>query len=541
MFGRIRLIPGADVLMHRRRKARLRASVRQAVTCLVMVLTLVSGCTSMREYFHNGMKVGPNYNRPVAPVADQWIDSADHRIHQETVDLTAWWHSFNDPVLNDLVQTAYCQNLNVRETAFKVLQARADLGIARGYFFPQQQSVNGLFSQNMFSQQAANSPFVPFGSFPIWQLGFGLAWELDFWGKYRRLIQSADAHYQGSIEDYDAVLVTLVGDVAQAYVQLRIVEQQLEYVAENTKLQKMTLEIAKARFQGGQATDLDVEQAQSILAQTEAQSPQLQIQRRTLSNQLCVLMGMPAQELSQRLGRTPIPSVPPEVVIGIPANLLSRRPDVRREERRAKMLSELIGHAESDLYPMISINGTMNWTAEEFSQVFTTPAFGGSFGPAFQWNVLHYGRIVNNISRVESRFHAQVAKYQQTVLQAGQEAENAIVQFLRSQEQAQKLAVSVAAAEKAVAVATVQYKGGLVDFNRVSLIQQNLVQQQNLLAQARGNISIGMVQLFRALGGGWEIRLNDSGEHVVVTTGAAIPMENQGTEEVLPAPKATAE
>lgn len=487
----------------------IRAACCAAVK-IALLLSFVSGCTTPREYLRNRFKVGPDYQRPVAGVAEQWIDSEDKRVHSQTQDLTAWWTTFNDPVLNGLVQNAYEQNLTIREAAFRVLQARAELGIARGLFFPQQQFANGAFSESQLSHAGANRAFLPTGAFSSWELGFGLAWELDVWGKYRRLIESADAHLDASVEDYDSVLVTLVGDVAQTYVQLRIVEQQLEYLAENIKLQGETLDIAKARFAGGQATDLDVEQSLSILAQTESQVPALEIQRRQLSNNLCVLLGMPVHDLHQRLGRSPIPTAPVEVVAGIPADLLSRRPDVRREERRAASESARIGHAESDLYPAISITGTLGVSAQDLSQLFTGNAVIGTGGPQFQWNLLNYGRIVNNVSRVESRFEAQVAKYQQTVLQAGQEAENAMVQFLRSQQQAEKLAISVSAAEKAVAVATVQYKGGLVDFNRVSLIEQNLVQQQYQLAQSRGNIALGLVQLYRALGGGWEIRLDQN-------------------------------
>lgn len=536
MFGSFRCF---DLQHPPRRAARQQRSQVKSVSTFsarlgLIALVLVSGCTSLKEYWHNGMKVGPNYCRPAAPVSTQWIDAGDSRVHPQTTDLTDWWQTFNDPVLNDLVRTAYEQNLNVRRAAFRILQARAELGIARGFFFPQQQNMNAGFSQNMLSQAGANRAFVPTGSFPIWQLGFGLAWELDFWGKYRRFIEAADAHYEESIEDYDAVIVTLIGDVAQNYVQLRTVEKQMEYIEENTKLQKLTLDIAKARFEGGQATDLDVDQSQSILAQTESQTPSLEMQRRQIANQLCVLLGMPPHELNERLGKSPIPTAPPEVVIGIPADLLSRRPDVRKEERKAAMESAFIGHAESELYPMISINGQLGWTAEEFSQVWTTSAFNGSFGPSFQWNLLHYGRIVNNISRVENRFEAQVAKYQQTVLDAGQEAENAIIKFLKSQEQAKKLVISVKASESAVNVAMVQYKGGLVDFNRVSLIQQNLVQQQTSLAQVQGNISIGLVQLYRALGGGWEIRMGSSAIGPHATTEIPLTSDDDISSPLVP-------
>jgi NodT family efflux transporter outer membrane factor (OMF) lipoprotein len=479
--------------------------------CLLVSAILLSflvGCRTHREWKQNGYKVGPNYQRPIEPVAKAWVDTADPRLISQSAELASWWTNLNDPVLDQLVQNAYQQNLSIREAAFRVLQARAELGFVQGRFFPQQQYIDGGFTQQKFSGANASSPFLPSSSFSNWQYGFGLAWELDFWGKYRRSIESAEAHFDSSIEDYDAVLVTLIGDVAQNYVQLRIVEQQLAYVEENIKLQKETLGIAEARFTGGQATELDVEQAKSVLAQTESQIPSLEIDRRQTANRICLLLGIPVQDLETFLGSAPIPSTSPEVVVGIPADLLRNRPDVRRQERKTAMESARIGMAEADLYPAISVTGNLGYSARQFSDVFSGDAFTGSVGPGFRWNVLNYGRLLSNIERVEATFEAQVASYQQTVLQAGLEAENAIVEFLKSQEQAKKLEESVTSMEKSAQIAMVQYKGGLIDFNRVSLIEQNLVSQQTLLAQAQGNTTLGLVNLYRALGGGWEIRLS---------------------------------
>lgn len=512
-------------------------TAKSLLWCLgVALLFMATGCRTPGEWKQNGFKVGPNYHRPVEPVANAWIDAADPRLVSQSADLASWWTNLNDSVLNELIQNAYQQNLSIRESAFRVLQARAELGIAQGKFYPQQQYLDGGFTQQKFSNANANSVFLPNTSFSNWQYGFALAWELDFWGKYRRMIEAADAHLDASIEDYDAVLVTLIGDVAQNYVQLRIVEQQLEYISENVKLQADTADIAKARFDGGQTSELDVDQALSVLAQTESQTPALEIQRRQLQNTLCILLGMPVQDLVSCLGHAPIPSTRTDIVLGIPADLLRRRPDVRREERKTAMESARIGMAEADLYPAISITGSMGYSAQTFSQMFARDAFAGSVGPGFRWNVLNYGRILSNIERVDATFESQVAKYQQTVLQAGLEAENAIVTFLKSQEQAEKLDESVKAMEKCAEIASVQYKGGLVDFNRVSLIEQNLVNQQNLLAQARGNTTLGLVNLYRALGGGWEIRLNQPSATSINTSPEpiSVPLEIESSDLVPP-------
>jgi NodT family efflux transporter outer membrane factor (OMF) lipoprotein len=502
--------------------SRIRSFTRMGLLVAVILVSVLSGCRTPREWKQNGYKVGPNYHRPVEPVANAWIDAADPRLRSQSAELASWWTNLNDPVLDQLVQCAYQQNLTIRETAFRVLQARAELGITQGRFFPQQQYVDGGFTEQKFSGANANSAFLPSSSFGNWQYGFGVAWELDFWGKYRRMIEAADAHLDASIEDYDAALVTLIGDVAENYVQLRIVEQQLAYIEANVKLQSETLGIAEARFNGGQATELDVDQATSVLAQTESQIPSLEIQRRQLANRLCILLGVPVQDLDTFVGPGPIPSTRQEVVVGIPADLLRNRPDVRREERKTAMESARIGVAESDLYPAISVTGNLGYSARQFSDTFSGAAFTGAVGPGFRWNVLNYGRLLCNIEREEAAFEAQVASYQQTVLKAGLEAENAIVEFLKSQEQTKKLEESVRAMEKSAQIAMVQYKGGLIDFNRVSLIEQNLVAQQNLLAQAQGNTTLGLVNLYRALGGGWEIRLSQVASN--------IPASNMGLE-----------
>lgn len=474
---------------------------------LVLILALaLCGCTPLSEYIHNGLKVGPNYRRAPAPVAQDWIDANDVRVRKESDDLSRWWTVFNDPALDSLIQTGYQQNLTLREAGFRVLQARAQLGIAVGEFFPQLQNMSGSWKRQELSLNAPNRQFLGERLFSQWTYGFGLAWELDFWGRFRRAIESAEARLDASVEDYDDVLVTLLGDVASNYVQVRTLEQEIQYIRTNIELQRETLKIAKARFDGGQATELDVDQAQSTLSQTEAQVPQLEIKLREANNRICILLGIPPEDLRAKLGAGTIPVAPAEAVVGIPAELLVRRPDVRKAERKAAEQSARIGIAEADLYPAISITGNIGLQAQDFTDLFEGQSFFGSIGPSFQWKVLNYGRIVNNIRLQDARFQELVTSYQNTVLKANEEVENGLVRFLRAQQQARYLAESVKAAEKAVKIAIAQYKGGLVDFNRVSLLEQNLVQQQDLLAQARGSIALGLIHVYRALGGGWQIR-----------------------------------
>lgn len=480
------------------------SAARMAV--LLALTLLACGCTPFHEYVRNRFKVGPNYSRPPAAVAEHWIDAADVRVRSESTTDSQWWTVLNDPVLNDLIQTAYRQNLTLREAGFRVLEARAQLGIAVGSLFPQSQQAQGEFMQIALSAKEANRQFTPQRFFSQWTYGFGLAWELDFWGRFRRAIEAADDTLDASVENYDDVLVTLLGQVATAYVQIRTLEQELVYLRTNIELQKQTLEIAQVRFKDGATTELDVDQAASTLAQTESQVPQLEIQLRQANNQLCILLGIPPEDLRTKLEAGPIPTTPPDVVVGIPADLLRRRPDVRRQERLAAAQCAEIGVAEADFYPAITISGAFGYAAKDFAGLFNSKAFQGNVGPSFQWNILNYGRILNNVRLQDAKFQELVVNYQNTVLKAGQEVENGLVTFLRSQQQAKLLAESVAAQEKAVKIVLAQYKGGLVDFNRVSVIEQNLVLQQTQLAQAQGGIALGLIQVYEALGGGWQIR-----------------------------------
>jgi outer membrane protein TolC len=227
---------------------------------------------------------------------------------------------------------------------------------------------------------------------------------------------------------------------------------------------------------------------------------------------LCILLGMPPEELRARLGPAPIPTAPPDVAVGIPADLLRRRPDVRRAERLAAAQCARIGIAEADYYPAFSINGTLGYSAADFRDLFRSTALNSNIGPSFQWNLLNYGRILNNVRLQDAKFQEQVFSYQDTVLRANQEVENGLVTFLNAQRRTKLQAASVDDAEKAVKIVLAQYEAGTVDFTRVTQLEQFLVQQQDVLTQAQGQIVTGLIQVYKALGGGWQIRLTDCPE-----------------------------
>jgi NodT family efflux transporter outer membrane factor (OMF) lipoprotein len=484
---------------------------------LMILAAPLCGCTSLSEYIHNGLKVGPNYDRPPVPVAKDWIDSCDARVKKASGDLSTWWQVFKDPVLDSLIDKAYHQNLSLREAGARVLQARAELGISVGNFFPQTQQMKGDYYRFALSTEVANRNFQN-GTLTTrtlerfygqWDYGFTLAWELDFWGRFRRAIESSTASLDASVENYDAVLVTLLGDVATDYVQVRTFQQRIEYARANVQIQREALRIAEGRFKAGTTGELDVDQARSTLAQTEATIPVLEISLRQANNQLCVLLGIPPEDLQCKVGKAPIPTAPAEAAAGVPMELIHRRPDVRQAERQAAAQSAQIGVAESALYPHISIASatplTFGWSSQFFNNLFRGTAFTGSIGPTFSWDILNYGRLLNNVHAQEASFENLVATYQQTMLTAQQDVENGLVTFLQAQEQTKFQAESVEYAEKALKIALAQYREGTIDFTRVTQLEQALVQAQDLLAQARGEIALGLIQTYRALGGGWEL------------------------------------
>jgi NodT family efflux transporter outer membrane factor (OMF) lipoprotein len=518
------------------------AARRPRLVVLAVVLGapfLAAGCTPWREYIHNGFKVGPNYGRPPAPVAKEWIDANDVRVRSQTGDLSKWWTVFSDPVLDQLVCFAYQQNLSLRAAAFRVLEARAVLAIDVGNLLPQRQQATADYIREAVSTETGGPRSAASAAgikrfFSQWDFGFNLSWELDFWGRLRRAVEADAALLDASVENYDDVLVTLLGDVATNYINYRTTEQRIKYAEANVKLQTDILKIAEARFAAKVVQEIDVVQARSTVEQTQATIPELQIALRQSANQLCILLGIPPEELSAKLGKAPIPAAPVEVIAGIPADLLRRRPDVRRAERQAAAQSAEIGIAEAEFYPHIAINGTLGWSAAEFKDLFRSQAFNGTIGPSFTWNILNYGRILSNVRLQDAKFQELVATYQNTVLAAQQEVENGMVTFLRAQERTKLQAAAVTDAEKAVTIALAQYKSGTIDFTRVTQLEQNLVPLQDTLAIAEGEIATGLAQVYKALGGGWQIRCMGCDAHAPPGNSAPGGAEEQQSPPVPP-------
>ena len=490
--------------------------MRRTVATVVLPIicgTLLQGC-ELGQWVKNGFKVGPNYAPPAVPMASNFIDyqtpASPTTAPAKEPDIASWWDVFNDPVLNSLEHDAYNQSLTLRSAGERIIAARANRDISIGNLFPQTQQASGSYTWNKATDRGN------FQSKDQWYqnsaVGVNVGWEIDFWGRFRRALESSDASLDASVADYDNVMVILLSDVATDYIQYRTFQQRLSLARQNVEIQRQAFELAQANFKAGATTERDVQQAKQAYEQTRALIPQFELGIRQNNNDLCVLLGIPVQDLAGRIGETgTIPTAPAEVFVGIPADLLRRRPDVREAERLAAR-KLLIGVQESALYPHFSLNGSIGVNAETFAGMFHTPgSLTGGFGPSFQWDILNYGRLENAVTVQEAVFRDFILRYQQAVLNANEEAENAIISFAKNKEQAEFEVESVAAAQRTVQITYDQYRHGAIDFTPVFLFETTLTQQQDDLAVTQGNIVLSVVNLYRSLGGGWEARLQPGG------------------------------
>ncbi|WP_236254689.1 efflux transporter outer membrane subunit [Mucisphaera calidilacus] len=460
----------------------------------------------MVSVFAAGCSVGPDYAEPVIEVEASWLESGGDTLAGESWSDVAWWDQFDDPVLNRLVEMACAQNLDLKIAGLRVLEARARRGISAGAFYPQTQQLSGSYSRHRASEEVSNrlmdTRYDDFG------LHADVAWELDFWGRFRRGLEAEDAALDASVFNYDAVLVSLISEVAIAYIDMRSFEQRLVHAHENLKIQQQTYALTDVLFRNGEGNELDVQQAISRMADTESLGPRLESARRSAFYRLCLLLGRNPVDLTELLVQSegiPMPA-DDRVVLGFPAELVRRRPDIRVAERAAAAQSARIGVAESALYPHFSLNGSIGFGADDVKNLFSESAFTGSIGPSFRWDILNYSRIRNAVRVEDARFEQLVVHYQNTVLRAVSEVESSVAAYMMSQHTARSLAQSVSASARAVELALSQYRAGEVDFIRVLDTQSFLASQQDSLAASERDVAVNLVTLQKALGGGWQIR-----------------------------------
>ncbi len=454
--------------------------------------------------FLMGCAVGPDFKPPGAATAGKWEEGDGSRVTSSPAELVQWWKIFGDPVLNRLVKKAAKQNLSVELAGLQVMESRALLGIAIGNAYPQVQQATGDLSYNR------NPNLAPNPEFSAASVGLDASWELDLWGKYRRGVESSNASLLASVAGYNDVLVSITAEVARTYIAIRTLEMRIKTAKENIEIQVKSSAVTKALWDEGAKSELDFQQAETTLYTTRAQVPELEISLKQAQHSLAILLGIPPQNMAALLkGASGIPIPPDTITAGIPADLLRRRPDIRQAEFQAAAQSAQIGVAKAELYPRLSLVGSIGWNAtntgsQSLSNLFNTSTFGGDIGPSATWNILNYGRIKNNVRVQDAVFQQALTNYSLSVLNAAGEVEDAIVGFQRSQVQAGLLKQSVDAASRALELSTIQYKEGQSSFQRVLDSTQALSQQQDQHIQTLGNISNNAVALYKALGGGWQ-------------------------------------
>lgn len=460
------------------------------------------------------IKVGPDFTRPDAPVSASWFESRDERLSDQPANYRTWWHAFNDPALNRIIDLAYRQNLTLKAAGLRVLEGRALLGISVGMLFPQDQRLTGSYERNRVSGGAFQAGALTQQIYDQAQAGIAVSWEIDFWGRYRRDIESVRNLWKASLADHDSALVSLTADAATFYITIRTLEKRVDITRQNTAIQKESLGIAEARYNAGTTSERDVEQARTQFMDTQATTPLLEGQLRQAKNGLSVLLGLPPGDLTDLLsGTSDIPTPPVRVAVGIPADLLRRRPDIRSTEYQAASQCARIGVAKADLLPAFSLVGTFDFLATDALKSSTGDLFRWNnrqytWGPVGNWKILNYGRLYNAVRVEDARFQQLIVSYQNTVLKAQQEVEDALAGFLRSQERAEFLAESLKSAKASLNIAIAQYREGVADYTTVISAQQALLNAQDSLAGTLGDVSRYLTATYRALGGGWQIREN---------------------------------
>jgi len=451
--------------------------------------------------------VGPDFVKPEPDAPESWSQPASQGIEPEPVDLVEWWRVFNDTVMDDLVAAALKDNNTLEIAGLRVLEAQAQLGIATGAKYPQSQFAAGNATYvSPADNSGATSGFWQYG------LGASASWEIDFWGRFRRGIESADAAFMASIAAYDQARILLTAAVVSNYTVVRATEEQLRIAHENLKIQKRSYDIAEVLYRNGADSELDMQQANTLLLATKSTIPGLESALRQARNALSTLLGQPPGSVTERLALGGgIPTLPENIAVGFPADMLRRRPDVRQAELLAMSQNALIGLAKADLYPSFSLTGSIGLTSGgpgdgDFGDLFSSDAVSLTVGGSFVWPFLNYGRIKNNVRVQDARLQQALVNYSEIVLQAAREAEDAMTAYIGTQKQTKILAETVVSAVRSNDLSTLRYKEGFSDYQRVLDAQKSLFTQQQRYIDTQGASVTNLVALYKALGGGWENR-----------------------------------
>jgi multidrug efflux system outer membrane protein len=470
-------------------------SIRLTHPCWSVLWVLLAGLIS-------GCAVGPDYKAPEVTAPDAWHQDLMTGLETGEVRLEDWWKNLDDAILDDLMIQAASGNLDLKAAAARIMEARALLGVASGFKYP---TVDGFGSA--LGQRVSEDFGIPTTAQKredgYYELGVDAGWELDFWGRVRRSVESAEANYQASIENYRDVMVLLYAEIALNYAQVRKLQAQILYTESNIKAQRSTLQITRDRYKADIAPLLDVHQAELNLARTESNLPTFRTALAQAVHRLGVLLGVEPTTLYDTLSPVgPIPRPPEDVFISIPADMIRQRPDIRQAERNLAARTAQIGVATAELYPRFSLIGDIGFSAT--SNLINVDNLFWTIGPVFRWSIFNAGRIRSQIKIREAQTEQALLFYENTVLRALEEMENALKAYVEETKRFESLGRSVTAAQKSVDLVMQLYKIGLTDFQNVLDMERSLAQQQDFYAESQGLITQNLVRIYKAMGGGWE-------------------------------------
>ena len=444
--------------------------------------------------------VGPDYRAPDQAMPEHWTSPTNTgtsvAVEQPPVSIERWWQEFKDPVLDSLVRRALESNLDLEAAAARVRQARATMGVVGAGLYP---NVNASSSYSV-------DGVVRGGSTELWRTGLDATWELDIFGGIRRSVEASSANLQATLEDRRDVQVTLLGELATDYFQYRGLQQELSIAESNLEAQQRNVTLTQSKKKLGTGTELDVSQAQVQVAGTQAQMASLESARQQALYAISVLLGRQPTALDTELqDKSPIPAPPSVLPVGVPSELLRRRPDIRRAERQLAAATAQIGVATADLYPHFSLSAGLGVQGPTFASMGNVNDGTWSLGPGISWPLFAAGRIRSNIE-VQNALQSQaMTTFRKTVIVALQEVQNALVAFAKEQERRVALTTAVEGSQRSVAYATRRYQQGLTDFLSVLDAQRSLFASQVALVQSDRAVGTDAVALYKALGGGWEI------------------------------------
>lgn len=453
--------------------------------------------------------VGPDYKEPKTDVAAHWAKK-DASVKEKTFKQDKWWEVFNDPNLTALIYHGYQNNLDLHVAGVRILQARAQLAQSVGKLYPQVQTMNG----NYLAYQIGGSylqDVLP-NSFDAALLGFSANWESDFWGKFRRSVRSRDANFLSSVAAYDNALVTLTSDIATTYVGLRGSESLIRVTEQNIALQKNSLALTSSRYREGAVSLRDVEEAKTQLAETQAVLPDLVSQLQIQKDTLAVLLGMTPNRVDALLKKKyGIPKAPDTVEVGIPREMLIRRPDVSQARLDAIAQSEAIGATKAQLYPAFSLGGSFYFAGNTISGATLSEMFNWSnrniiAGPGLTWPILNYGQITNQVRTQDALFQEKLLNYMNVILTAQKEVQDSMTRYIEMKKSVQHYEEAVRAAMKATQLTLIQYREGETGYTSVLYAQQQQLYTQSSLVKAQAELPKSLVALYRALGGGWQVQ-----------------------------------